>query len=99
MNLRIRGSGIDLRIKGRMDVNGLEGVIAAVNNPSGAQASPAARPRRAGNAGQKPKLTPQVGYRYLARGKDFDWFNERYECTKGQVAAYRAWITMRGGNG
>lgn len=45
--------------------------------------------------GKRPELTKELGYHWLDKGKDYDWFRQRYNCTKQQVAAYKAWNTMR----
>jgi len=46
---------------------------------------------------KKQELTRDIAVKFLNKGKDFDWFSERYNCTIMQLAGYKAWLSKNKG--
>lgn len=78
--IRIEGHGTKFEGRGKVDLNGLEKLLGAVKSPK--------------TQSGKKDLTRDIWERYQKH--DYDWFASRYNCTKQQIAAYKAWKTREG---
>ena len=85
VSLKIDGEDLHLEFKGVTgDISGLENIA-----KKAIKESPIIK------GSKKPELDKDKAYPFLEQGKDYEWFKERYNCTKQQVAGYKAWRTIR----